>query len=172
MNTNEKPSAPCGEREIPRRVFLERICFAVGAGISALIGLPVVGYLLAPFFEKVTQVWRDVGAVAQFQPGQTVKVSYVDPSPLPWAGVTANTAAWLRCEPGEKFTAFSINCTHLGCPIRWEQKSELFLCPCHGGVYYKDGTVAAGPPPQPLTQYPVRVQNGRVQIKTQPLPIA
>ena len=46
------------------------------------------------------------------------------------------------------------------------------MCPCHGGVYYKDGTVAAGPPPRPLTKYPVRVNGGRVEILTTPTPIA
>jgi menaquinol-cytochrome c reductase iron-sulfur subunit len=45
------------------------------------------------------------------------------------------------------------------------------MCPCHGGVYYKDGTVAAGPPPLPLPRYPVRVVNGDVQIQTSPIPI-
>jgi menaquinol-cytochrome c reductase iron-sulfur subunit len=38
------------------------------------------------------------------------------------------------------------------------------MCPCHGGVYYKDGSVAAGPPPRPLERYPVRVQDGQVEI--------
>jgi len=162
---------PCASETMPRRQFLERLCLALGSGMAALIGLPVVGFIFAPLFEKRVQQWRDVGPVGQFQIGRTVKVAYEDPAPLPWAGAVARTGAWLRCEAEGKFTAFSINCTHLGCPIRWEEKSELFLCPCHGGVYYKDGTVAAGPPPQPLAQYPVRVQNGRVQILTQPLPI-
>jgi menaquinol-cytochrome c reductase iron-sulfur subunit len=38
-------------------------------------------------------------------------------------------------------------------------------------VYYQDGAVAAGPPPSPLPRYPVRVQNGEVQIQTAPIPI-
>ena len=45
------------------------------------------------------------------------------------------------------------------------------MCPCHGGVYYEDGRVAAGPPPHPLTRYPVRVQNGEVAIRSDPIPI-
>ena len=45
------------------------------------------------------------------------------------------------------------------------------MCPCHGGVYYKDGTVAAGPPPKPLTKYEVRILKDEVQIKTSPLHI-
>jgi menaquinol-cytochrome c reductase iron-sulfur subunit len=85
--------------------------------------------------------------------------------------VTARTAAWLRRESQDQFTAYSINCTHLGCPVRWLDDAHLFMCPCHGGVYYQDGTVAAGPPPRPLIKYPVRVHDGQVEIRTSPLPI-
>jgi menaquinol-cytochrome c reductase iron-sulfur subunit len=59
----------------------------------------------------------------------------------------------------------------MGCPVRWLPDAELFMCPCHGGVYYTDGTVAAGPPPKPLVRYEVRVVNDQVQIKAAALPI-
>jgi menaquinol-cytochrome c reductase iron-sulfur subunit len=85
--------------------------------------------------------------------------------------VTARTAAWLRRDDETGFTAFAVNCTHLGCPVRWIQGAELFLCPCHGGVFTRNGTVAAGPPPRPLTRYPVRIRNGQVEIQTTPTPI-
>ena len=49
--------------------------------------------------------------------------------------------------------------------------AELFMCPCHGGVFYKDGRVAAGPPQHPLPRYQVRVQNGQVEIEAAPIPI-
>jgi menaquinol-cytochrome c reductase iron-sulfur subunit len=112
-----------------------------------------------------------VGAVDQFAIGQTVSVKFEDPSPLPWSGVTARTAAWLRRVSAQEFVAYSVNCTHLGCPVRWIPSANLFMCPCHGGVYYQDGSVAAGPPPKSLVRYPVRVQNGQVQIQTSPIPI-
>ncbi len=99
-------------------------------------------------------------------------VSFLDPSPLPWAGVTARSAAWLRRENERDLVAFAINCTHLGCPVRWLADAELFMCPCHGGVFYHDGRVAAGPPSQPLFQYPVRIQNGQVELLVGALPIA
>jgi menaquinol-cytochrome c reductase iron-sulfur subunit len=54
--------------------------------------------------------------------------------------------------------------------VNWRPGAELFLCPCHGGVYYADGTVAGGPPPRPLARFNVRItQDNRVQILTQPL---
>ncbi len=90
---------------------------------------------------------------------------------MPWAGVTARSAAWLRRVEQDEFIAFSVNCRHLGCPVRWVPGAELFMCPCHGGVYYKDGSVAAGPPPAPLKRYPVRVANGVVEIQADPLPL-
>jgi menaquinol-cytochrome c reductase iron-sulfur subunit len=85
--------------------------------------------------------------------------------------VTARAGAWLRRDRNNRFTAFSVHCTHLGCPVRWMADASLFLCPCHGGVYYQDGTVAAGPPPRPLFQYDVRVLAGQVQVKAAPIPI-
>ncbi|HTD45677.1 MAG TPA: Rieske (2Fe-2S) protein [bacterium] len=144
---------------------------ALGALGAAIVAIPVVGFLLAPFLEKQSQVWRPVGTVDSFRPGMTVKVDFPDSSPLPWAGVVARTAAWLRREPDGTFVAFTVNCTHLGCPVRWLPDAELFMCPCHGGVYYKNGAVAAGPPPKPLPQYPVRVRGGQVEIQTSPIPI-
>ena len=85
--------------------------------------------------------------------------------------MTALTGAWLRCDADEQFTAFSINCRHLGCPVRWVEEATLFMCPCHGGVYYADGEVAAGPPPGPLARYPVRVHDGFVEIETSAVPL-
>jgi menaquinol-cytochrome c reductase iron-sulfur subunit len=168
---NTSTGCPCSPAELSRRKFLARLSLAL-SGIGALIlGLPVAGFILAPFFERKQEVWRSVGNIESFKVGITTAVKYEDPSPLPWAGVTARTAAWLRRENADTFIAFSINCTHLGCPVRWLPKANLFMCPCHGGVYYEDGTVAAGPPPLPLPRYPVRVKDGDVQIQTAPIPI-
>jgi menaquinol-cytochrome c reductase iron-sulfur subunit len=162
---------PAASAELSRRKFLARLSLAVG-GIGALIvTVPVVGFIIAPFFERKQEVWRSVGKVESFKIGETTAVKYEDASPLPWAGVTARSAAWLRRVNADTFIAFSINCTHLGCPVRWLAEANLFMCPCHGGVYYQDGTVAAGPPPLPLPRYPVRVINGEVQIQTAPIPI-
>jgi menaquinol-cytochrome c reductase iron-sulfur subunit len=103
--------------------------------------------------------------------GETVPVKFADASVLAWAGVTGLTAAWLRRVGEREFIAFSVNCAHLGCPVQWRPPAQLFLCPCHGGVYYSDGAVAAGPPPHPLTRYPVRINQDLVEIAAQPLPI-
>jgi menaquinol-cytochrome c reductase iron-sulfur subunit len=169
----EHASAGCtaSPAELSRRKFLARMSVAVGSVGALILTVPVAGFLLAPFFARRSEVWRSVGKVDSFKIGTTTVVKYEDVSPLPWAGVTARTAAWLRRVDADTFIAFSINCTHLGCPVRWLAEANLFMCPCHGGVYYADGTVAAGPPPLPLPRYPVRVKDGDVQIQTSPIPI-
>jgi menaquinol-cytochrome c reductase iron-sulfur subunit len=154
-----------------RRKLMTLVSIGAGCAGAAMIGVPVAGFLLAPLFEKVAHTWRGVGSVSQFEKGKTVEVRFEDASSVAWAGVTGKTGAWLRCQPDGSFVAFAINCTHLGCPVRWLADAELFMCPCHGGVYYKDGTVAAGPPPRPLVKYPVRVRDGQVEILTSPTPI-
>jgi menaquinol-cytochrome c reductase iron-sulfur subunit len=156
---------------LARRRMLTRTCAALGACSAAAICAPIAGFVLAPLFRSQEPVWRAVGKLVDFKVGETVGVTFIDASPLKWAGVTAKTAAWLRRVSDTELVAFSVNCAHLGCPVRWLASAKLFMCPCHGGVYYADGSVAAGPPPHPLSRYPVRVVDDQVEIRADAIPI-
>ncbi len=70
----------------------------------------------------------------------------------------------------EQFQVFAINCTHLGCPVRWFSESGLFMCPCHGGVYYADGERASGPPPRGLYTYDHKIEDGMLLVQGGRLP--
>ena len=176
MNTSlsESSSVPPTEtaEEISRRRFLEKLSIGLVGLCTAIVGVPLVGFIVAPFFRKVPREWVTIGKPDDFQIGKTVAVTVTDPSSLPWAGVTAKSGVWLRRVTEDSFIAFSANCTHLGCPVRWLEGADLFMCPCHGGVYYSDGNVAAGPPPLPLFRYDVRVANGEVQMQQAIVPIS
>jgi menaquinol-cytochrome c reductase iron-sulfur subunit len=148
-----------------------RLTVAAGGLVAILVTVPVVGVALEPLLRRRRDAWRDVGKLGDFTVGETAKVAFTDASARPWAGRTGQTGAWLRRKGDTDFVAFALDCTHLGCPVRWNSGAQLFMCPCHGGVYYADGTVAGGPPPEPLRRYPVRVKNGRVEIRTSRLPI-
>ena len=157
-----------------REVFMGLFLAMVGGVGGIIVGLPIIGVVLGPLFTAPKDVWRDVGAVGDFKVGETVQVKfqYDQGEVQQWSGSTQETAAWLRRNGGTSFTAFAVYCTHLGCPVHWLAAPRIFLCPCHGSVFNGDGTVAGGPAPRPLFTYPVRVQNGKVQIKTQPQPLA
>ncbi|MCZ2079539.1 MAG: ubiquinol-cytochrome c reductase iron-sulfur subunit [Bryobacteraceae bacterium] len=164
----QQSEAPAGKQR-ERRQFLNRLTILLGSIGAAVVAIPSIAFLLG--LRRTPQIWRAVGKVSDFEIGSTTNVSFQDSSPLPWAGVTAQTAAWLRRVDDRNFIAFSTNCTHLGCPIRWLAEANLFMCPCHGGVFYSDGSVASGPPPKPLRRYTVRVNNDEVEILTSPVPI-
>lgn len=165
------PEIKASSHEIARRQLLGKMSIALGCAGGAALAGPIVGFIVAPLFGDQPREWRQVGGIESVKIGETVSVVFVDASPLPWAGVTAHTAAWLRRTGQEEFEAFSVNCAHLGCPVRWLPEARLFMCPCHGGVYYEDGSVAAGPPPHGLTKYPCRVKDGAIEIRTDPIPI-
>lgn len=64
-----------------------------------------------------------------------------------------------------KLCAISSTCTHLGCGVSWDPAVRVFRCPCHGGLYRADGTVAGGPPPRPLERLPIEIRQGEVFVR-------
>jgi menaquinol-cytochrome c reductase iron-sulfur subunit len=171
METHQEAPDTAEAECVSRRSFFAKLCIGLSGVCAVVLGVPVVAFIVAPLFRKTPETWITLGKTGDYEIGKTVNVNFTDPSPLQWAGITAKSAAWLRRVSETEFIAFSVNCTHLGCPVRWLADAELFMCPCHGGVYYKDGTVAAGPPPRPLIRYQVQVVNDEVQIKSMAIPI-
>jgi len=55
-------------------------------------------------------------------------------------------------------------CTHEACTVTWEADRKRIVCPCHGGQYDQEGKVLEGPPPAPLIQLPVRVEDGKIYV--------
>jgi Rieske Fe-S protein len=111
-----------------------------------------------------------LGPVTTFPENRTRLASYTNPFTVPWDAKTADIPCWVRRLQGEHFQVFAINCTHLGCPVRWFQESGLFMCPCHGGVFYEDGRHASGPPPRPLYRYEHRIKDGRLEVRGGQIP--
>jgi len=153
-----------------RRVFLLRLGLLLNAIAAVIFAIPVLGYLASPMRRFVWLSWISLGPLEHFPEHQTRLATYRNPYTKPWDGATANIPCWVRHESGDTFLVFAINCTHLGCPVRWFQESGLFMCPCHGGVFYSDGKRASGPPPRGLYQYSHKVENGQLWIKAGELP--
>jgi menaquinol-cytochrome c reductase iron-sulfur subunit len=133
MNENIADHSSLGieaPEEITRRRFFEKLSITLASFCAAVVGVPLIGFIIAPLFRKPPAKWVTLGKVNEFQIGKTVSVTVIDSSSLPWAGVTAKSAIWLRRESETSFIAFSANCTHLGCPVRWLESAELFMCPC------------------------------------------
>jgi cytochrome b6-f complex iron-sulfur subunit len=59
---------------------------------------------------------------------------------------------------------FSATCSHLGCLVNYHKEKHEFVCPCHGGRYDLTGRNIAGPPPAPLTRYPLKIEDGTLFV--------
>jgi len=143
------------------------------AAVGAALAIPVLGYLLSPVVRQRKRMyddWISLGPLTQFPAGQTRMATYQHPSASPSDGETANIPCWVRRLEGEAFQIFAINCAHLGCPVRWFPQSSLFMCPCHGGAYYQDGSRASGPPERGLFEYRYKIERGALFIKSGEMP--
>ncbi len=153
-----------------RRNFLMKLGIGLNVVAAALIAVPVVGYVAAALRKRSYQAWVKLGPMSSFPDGQTRLATYVNPFTVPWDGNTANVACWVRNVGENKMQVFAVNCAHLGCPVRWFPESRLFMCPCHGGVYYEDGSRASGPPPRGLFEYEYEIRGDELWVRGGQMP--
>jgi len=158
---------------ISRRAMLVKIGVFFNGIVGAILAVPVVRYLMSPVARARAagyNEWLSLGGLDQFPAGQTRLATFRNPAARPWDGETADIPCWVRNIDGQNLQVFAINCAHLGCPVRWFPQSNLFMCPCHGGAYYQDGSHASGPPPRGLFQYHYRIEEDRLFIKAGDMP--
>jgi len=155
-----------------RRAFLFKVALFLNGMVGAIVAIPMVGYLIGPALRKSSSenAWIGLGKVGDFPEGETRLAKFRNPSTTPWDGQTADIPCWVRRIAGIDFQVFAINCAHLGCPVRWFAQSNLFLCPCHGGVYYRDGSRASGPPERGLFEYAHKIVDGNLMIYAGKMP--
>jgi Rieske Fe-S protein len=158
-------------RVVSRRWLLLQAGIALNGVIGLVLAVPIVRYFFSPWRKDASyDSWVSLGALDVFPVGQTRLAYYKNPSANPWDGQTDDVACYVRREGADQFKVFAINCAHLGCPVRWFPQSQLFMCPCHGGVYYADGSRASGPPERGLFTYNWRIDSGELKIDAGQMP--
>ena len=158
---------------LSRRGLLMKLGILFNGVVAAALALPIGRFLLSSITRGRANGyldWVSLGPVAHFPEGETRLATFRNPLVMPTDGKTVDTACWVRRVEGDKFQVFAVNCAHLGCPVRWFPQSGLFMCPCHGGAYYRDGARASGPPERGLFEYPIKIQNGEITIHAGELP--
>jgi len=156
-----------------RRGLLVKAALLVNGLAGAVLAVPILRYLLSPVVRDRKpgyKAWVSLGGVGGFPAGETRFATYRSPHATLSDGETGTAACWVRNIDGDRFQVFAINCAHLGCPVRWFPQSNLFMCPCHGGAYYADGSRASGPPERGLFEHRYRIDNGNLLIEVGDLP--
>jgi menaquinol-cytochrome c reductase iron-sulfur subunit len=172
-------------REYSRSVFLELSTLGIGALITGIVTVPVVGFAVLPAFTNQEEPEVDLGPLENFPEGEFVIATYLED---PAQGEVSRRTAYIR-NNGENddgvpsFTALYSRCVHLGCPVqpagpvdenaRKEYKRTVtitpaqpsgFACPCHGGAYDTEGRRTAGPPVRAMDRYTFSIKNGNLFV--------
>jgi Rieske Fe-S protein len=158
---------------LSRRGLLMRLGILFNGVVATALAVPIVGYVLSSVTRgrgNAYLAWVPLGRVDEFPEGETRLATFRNPNVTPTDGKTADTACWVRRIASDQFQVFAVNCAHLGCPVRWFPQSGLFMCPCHGGAYYRDGSRASGPPERGLFEFPYKVKDGVIAIQAGELP--
>jgi Rieske Fe-S protein len=174
-SSTHSPSVP---ENMDRRTLFQRLFLGatvvVGLLAAAMFAIPFILFLMGPT-RKNSVPWIKLGPIGKFPKGETRYVTFDNPLGQAWDGMTARNAVFVRYmgkddKDKDSFLVLSVNCAHLGCPVEWFPQSGLFMCPCHGGVYYENGERASGPPPRGLYHCVWEVRDGQLHIEAPHFP--
>jgi menaquinol-cytochrome c reductase iron-sulfur subunit len=164
------PGAFEGET-ITRRRFMTGTAHTAGAIAASAFTLPALGFAIGPIFKSTPHRWEVVGTASMFSETNYVPVVL---TVTPNIGEAGKTTVYVRkfnpeidtdpYDRGTPYIAISSRCAHLGCPVRWVDAAERFICPCHGGVYDLLGRRVGGPPVRPLDRFYTRVSGQNVEV--------
>ncbi|MCA9219069.1 MAG: Rieske (2Fe-2S) protein [Planctomycetales bacterium] len=159
----ESPRPPSGDAsDVERRDFLS-VAAAVGMGGGLVAGYGTFGVIAARFLDAPGQPmgWQYLTTVDELKPGDSLTYAAPNGAKVVIARQGAGTSA-------EDFVALSSVCPHLGCAVHWEPQNDRFFCPCHNGVFDRQGMATEGPPAkakQRLLEFPLKVENGLLYIQ-------
>jgi menaquinol-cytochrome c reductase iron-sulfur subunit len=155
---------------VDRRAFYKLLTLGIGAVAGAFTAIPGLISVIAPAVRRRGPTWRPLGRVGEFEMDEIRRAAVAIPRE-DWSEAPEVKAVYVwRLPAPDEFVVFSRNCTDLSCPVVWDPGSERFFCPCHGGIFAKDGEPVAGPPRRPLWRYAHRVRNGLLEIDLASVP--
>lgn len=141
------------ERSLDRRGFMKTLVGS--AGLFAVSTLPwgaVAAKELMGFGGKES-VKQKIAEVDDVAVGKAVDFQY--PS-------KHDGAIMIRLSE-DKFVAYLSSCTHLECPVFWEESSGDMVCPCHNGIFDAEtGAAVAGPPRRALPEIELNIEDGTI----------
>ena len=151
--------------EVSRRKFMSVAIASIGGLVGVVIGVPAIAYIIGPALQQQVADWIRLGAISKVEPGTPTLFKAVIERQTGWIAAQEEVSAYVLTDDGQNYVAMSNICTHLGCRVRWIANQEEFFCPCHNGVFDKDGNVVSGPPPRPLDRYETDIQDGVLFIR-------
>ena len=153
------------DKTISRRSFLATATWTIGGLISAGLAIPAIAYIVGPALKSESaKDWMLLGSVTKIELGTPTLFKVNLERKSGWIVNKEELSLYAYTENGRDFVVLSNICTHLGCRVRWVSDQGEFFCPCHNGVFDKQGNVLSGPPPRPLDHYEVKVEDDQLYV--------
>ena len=154
-----------GSKHISRREFISLTTAAVGAFITAAVGLPAIAYLIEPALQAgSTEAWVPLGKLDSFPLGKPTLATFTRSKVNGWEKSVNSYGAFVLRKSASEVIVFSNVCPHLSCRVNWDAGKNEYICPCHDGRFGIDGKVVSGPPPRPMDVYQTKVDKDILSI--------
>lgn len=154
------------KKDIDRRTFMSRSILLISGAITVVMGIPSVLYVVGQsLLKKLEQQWVSLGSITKIETGVPTLFKANITRQDGWITTQEELSVYVITEDRRNYLALSNTCTHLGCKVRWIAEDSKFFCPCHNGVFDKTGAVLEGPPPRPLDQYELKIEDDNIFIK-------
>jgi arsenite oxidase small subunit len=146
-----------------RRKFLRISCTTLSGSLVAGIA-PGVTAAAAQALQGDAYPTMDVAALDAIKEDVPIAFNYPDAtSPAVLLRLRQPAAGGIG--PNNTIVAYSILCTHKGCPVAYRPERKLLICPCHWSSFdpSKSGQMVIGQGSQALPQIALRVNGKTVQ---------
>lgn len=132
------------------RVSRRRALAVLGAGCAAATGAAIASarVVVAPLAHGAKgPTWIPVGRVGDLPEGAPRRVNLVADEHEGFVTRKASVLGMVYLlRKGDKVTALSATCPHLGCAVDIAPDGGQFFCPCHTSFFALDGSIQPGKP--------------------------
>lgn len=157
------------KQRVSRRQFLNYTLTGVGGFMAAGMIMPMVKFAVDPVLKGGSS--GDFVATTMKEDKVTdepQRVNFTVKQVDAWYESEETRIAWVFKNESGEIIALSPICKHLGCVVDWntdKKNPNRFFCPCHYGLYEKNGKNVPGTPPiGPLDMYEVKVDGGILKL--------
>lgn len=157
------------KHRLSRRDFIKGVTALIGGTIGILMGVPVIGYLLAPALrrEEASDV-INLGPLEDYPIGVPMPFSITQTRINGWERTAKGIGMYVVRKEDGSVRVFSDICTHLGCLVTWHPETKDYISPCHDGHFDIDGFVTKGPPPRPLDEFETKIEGDNLYVMNPP----
>lgn len=148
-----------------RRSFVKIVTASLGSLMAAVVGLPAIQYFISPALGKENkEQWISLGPIENYPLNTPTLFTFTITKVNGWERSSMSYGAFVLREENKDPIVYSDVCTHLSCRVYWDQEIREYVCPCHAAFFDIQGDVVSGPPPRPLDQYEIKIEENQLFI--------